>query len=303
MDRALAVFGGGGPALPDHALLSEWLWRFGVALAVAAIGFWLSKLLSRAVDRVLLRFGVEQTLRDFLRGLVHAIGVVVVAVAALDALGVPTTSLLAVLGAAGLAIGLALKDSLSNIASGVMLIVLRPFRAGDAVLVAGTEGIVEQVRIFQTVLRTPQNHDVILPNSQITSAPIINYTARSQRRIDLTVGVGYGDDIGTARSVLLGLATAHAQVLDEPAADVLVSNLGESSVDLTLRAWVGTPDYITARSDLIEAIHRDFTRAGVSIPYPQRDLHVYHHDADGRPLPQILAAVDDPYPASTPPTR
>ena len=303
MDRALAVFGGGGPALPDHALLSEWLWRFGVALAVAAIGFWLSKLLSRAVDRVLLRFGVEQTLRDFLRGLVHAIGVVVVAVAALDALGVPTTSLLAVLGAAGLAIGLALKDSLSNIASGVMLIVLRPFRAGDAVLVAGTEGIVEQVRFFQTVLRTPQNHDVILPNSQITSAPIINYTARSQRRIDLTVGVGYGDDIGTARSVLLGLATAHAQVLDEPAADVLVSNLGESSVDLTLRAWVGTPDYITARSDLIEAIHRDFTRAGVSIPYPQRDLHVYHHDADGRPLPQILAAVDDPDPASTPPTR
>ena len=303
MDRALAVFGGGGPGLPDHALVSDWLWRFGVAVAVAAVGFWLSKLLSRAVDRVLLRFGVEQTLRDFLRGLAHAIGVVVVAVAALDALGVPTTSLLAVLGAAGLAIGLALKDSLSNIASGVMLIVLRPFRAGDAVLVAGTEGIVEQVRIFQTVLRTPQNHDVILPNSQITSAPIINYTARSQRRIDLTVGVGYGDDIGTARSVLLGLATAHAQVLDEPAADVLVSNLGESSVDLTLRAWVGTPDYITARSDLIEAIHRDFTRAGVSIPYPQRDLHVYHHDADGRPLPQILAAVDDPDPASTPPTR
>ena len=303
MDRALAVFGGGGPGLPDHALVSEWLWRFGVAVHLAAIGFWLSKLLSRAVDRVLLRFGVEQTLRDFLRGLVHAIGVVVVAVAALDALGVPTTSLLAVLGAAGLAIGLALKDSLSNIASGVMLIVLRPFRAGDAVLVAGTEGIVEQVRIFQTVLRTPQNHDVILPNSQITSAPIINYTARSQRRIDLTVGVGYGDDIGTARSVLLGLATDHAQVLDEPAADVLVSNLGESSVDLTLRAWVGTPDYITARSDLIEAIHRDFTRAGVSIPYPQRDLHVYHHDADGRPLPQILAAVDDPDPASTPPTR
>ena len=303
MDRALAVFGGGGPALPDHALLSEWLWRFGVALAVAAIGFWLSKLLSRAVDRVLLRFGVEQTLRDFLRGLVHAIGVVVVAVAALDALGVPTTSLLAVLGAAGLAIGLALKDSLSNIASGVMLIVLRPFRAGDAVLVAGTEGIVEQVRIFQTVLRTPQNHDVILPNSQITTSPIVNFTARPQRRIDLTVGVGYGDDIAVARTVLLALAAAHPKVLADPATDVLVSNLGESSVDLTLRAWVATPDYIAAHSDLTEAIHRDFARAGVSIPYPQRDLHVYHHDADGRPLPQILAAVDDPDPASTPPTR
>ena len=244
MDRALAVFGGGGPGLPDHALVSEWLWRFGVAVAVAAVGFWLSKLLSRA----------------------------------------------------GLAIGLALKDSLSNIASGVMLIVLRPFRAGDYVLVAGTEGTVEQVRIFQTVLRTAQNHDVILPNSEITTSPIVNYTARPQRRIDLTVGVGYGDDIGTARDVLLALAAAHPKVLAEPATDVLVSNLGESSVDLTLRAWVATPDYAVARSDLIEAIHRDFARAGVSIPYPQRDLHVYHHDADGRPLPQLAAAVDDPDP-------
>ena len=287
MDRVAGMFGGGGPALPDHAVVSEWLWRFGIAVAVAAIGFWLSKLLSRAIDRLLLRFGVEQTLRDFLRGLAHAIGVVVVAVAALDALGVPTTSLLAVLGAAGLAIGLALKDSLSNIASGVMLIVLRPFRAGDYVLVAGTEGTVEQVRIFQTVLRTAQNHDVILPNSEITTAPIVNYTARPQRRIDLTVGVGYGDDIGTARSV------------PDPVTDVLVSNLGESSVDLTLRAWVATPDYVAARSDLIEAIHRDFARAGVSIPYPQRDLHVYHHDADGRPLPQLAAAIDDPDPAPT----
>ena len=303
MDRALGVFGGGGPGLPDHALVSEWLWRFGVALAVAAVGFWLSKVLSRAVDRVLLRFGVEQTLRDFLRGLSHAIGVVVVAVAALDALGVPTTSLLAVLGAAGLAIGLALKDSLSNIASGVMLIVLRPFRAGDAVRVAGVDGVVEQVRIFQTVLRTAQNHDVILPNSQITTSPIVNFTARPQRRIDLTVGVGYGDDIAVARTVLLALAAAHPKVLADPATDVLVSNLGESSVDLTLRAWVATPDYIAAHSDLTEAIHRDFARAGVSIPYPQRDLHVYHHDADGRPLPQVTAAVDDPDPATPRPPR
>ncbi|MFY2764807.1 mechanosensitive ion channel family protein [Arenimonas sp. MALMAid1274] len=278
----------------QQAMASDWLMRIGLALLVAGVGFWLARLLSRALDRGMGRFGVEQILRDFLRGLAYAIGVIVVSVAALDALGVPTTSLIAVLGAAGLAIGLALKDSLSNIASGVMLIVLRPFRAGDAVVVAGQEGIVEQVRIFQTVLRTYQNHDVILPNSQITAAPIVNYTARSQRRIDLPVGIGYDDDLAKAREVLLAIASAHGKVLADPAPDVLVTGLGESSVDLVLRAWVETPDFVTTKSDLTEAVTRDFTQAGVSIPYPQRDLHVYHHDADGRPLAQITAAVDDP---------
>ncbi len=280
--------------LLSQALASGWLLRVGLALLIAGLGLWLARLLSRGLDRVLGRFGVEQILRDFLRNLAYAIGLIVVLVAALDALGVPTTSLLAVLGAAGLAIGLALKDSLSNIASGVMLIVLRPFRAGDAVVLAGQEGIVEQVRIFQTVLRTYQNHDVILPNGQITAAPIVNYTARAQRRIDLPVGVGYDDDLGRARSVLLDLAKAHPKVLPEPAPDVLVSDLGESSVNLVLRAWVDTPEFVTTRSELTEAITVGFARAGVSIPYPQRSLHVYHHDADGRPLPQVTAAVDDP---------
>ena len=277
-----------------RAAASPWLWRIGVALAIALVGLWLARLLSSALDRGMTRFGVESILRDFLRNLAYAIALVVVLVAALDALGVPTTSLLAVLGAAGLAIGLALKDSLSNIASGVMLIVLRPFRAGDAVQVAGQEGVVESVRIFQTVLRAYQNHDIYLPNSQITTAPIINFTSRGERRIDITVGVGYGDDLRHAREVLLGIARANPCVLAEPATDVLVNNLGESSVNLLLRAWVKTPDFVAARSEITEAIHRDFAQAGVSIPFPQRDLHVYHHDADGRPLEQITSAVEDP---------
>lgn len=287
-------FGATASGLLSQALASDWLLRVGLALLIAGLGMWLARLLSRGLDRVLGRFGVEKILRDFLRNLAYAIGLIVVFVAALDALGVPTTSLLAVLGAAGLAIGLALKDSLSNIASGVMLIVLRPFRAGDAVVLAGQEGIVEQVRIFQTVLRTYQNHDVILPNSQITAAPIVNYTARAQRRIDLPVGIGYDDDLGRAREVLLQLAAGNPKVRAEPAPDVLVSDLGESSVNLVLRAWVDTPEFVTVRSELTEGITREFSRAGVSIPYPQRSLHVYHHDADGRPLPQITAAVDDP---------
>lgn len=276
------------------AAASQWLWRIGVALLIGLVGLWLARLLSKGLDRVMLRFGVDQILRDFLRNIAYVVGLVVVFVAALDSLGVPTTSLLAVLGAAGLAVGLALKDSLSNIASGVMLIVLRPFRAGDAVHIAGQDGIVESVRIFQTVLRAFENHDIILPNSQITTAPIINYTARNQRRIDVPVGVGYGDDIRRVRDVLLGIAKANPQVLDDPATDVLVTGLGDSSVNLLLRAWVATPDFVTTRSDLTEAIHRDFGQAGVSIPFPQRDLHVYHHDAEGRPLEQVIQGVDDP---------
>jgi small-conductance mechanosensitive channel len=280
--------------LAGRVAASQWPLRIAVALVIALVGLWLARLLSRALDRGMTRFGVEAILRDFLRNLAYAIALVVVGVAALDSLGVPTTSLLAVLGAAGLAIGLAMKDSLSNIASGVMLIVLRPFRAGDAVQIAGQEGIVESVRIFQTVLRAYQNHDIYLPNSQITSAPIINFTSRGERRIDIAVGVGYGDDIGRARDVLLVIAAGNAGVLAEPATDVLVSGLGESSMDLVLRAWVKTADFIPVRSELNEAIHRDFARAGLAIPYPRRDLHVYHHDADGRPLPQLTSAVDDP---------
>ncbi|HEU0153729.1 MAG TPA: mechanosensitive ion channel family protein [Arenimonas sp.] len=287
---------GTGRDLALQAAQSDWLWRIAMALAIALVGMWLARLLSRGLDRGMGRAGLDQILRDFLRNIAYAIGLVVVFVAALDALGVPTTSMVAVLGAAGLAIGLALKDSLSNIASGVMLIVLRPFRAGDAVQIAGQEGIVERVGIFQTVLRAYQNHDITLPNSEVTTSAIVNFTSRGERRIDVTVGVGYGDDIRQAREVLLGIARANPRVLDEPAADVLVTGLGESSVDLVLRAWVRTPDFVATRSEITEAIHRDFAQAGVSIPFPQRDLHVYHHDADGRPLAQVIAAVDDPDP-------
>ena len=264
------------------------------ALVLFAVGLRIAKWIAGLAERGLARADVEPTAVLFLRKVAYVGLLVMLALAALQVVGVPMTSMIAVLGAAGLAIGLALKDSLSNIASGVMLIVLRPFRAGDAVQIAGQEGIVESVRIFQTVLRAYQNHDIYLPNSQITTAPIVNFTSRGERRIDIAVGVGYGDDIRRAREVLLGIAAGNPKVLAEPATDVLVSGLGESSVDLILRAWVKTPDFVPVRSELNEAIHRDFAQAGVSIPYPQRDLHVYHHDADGRPLAQITSAVDDP---------
>ena len=275
IDFVLGLFGsGGGVALPDHATVSQWLLRAGVALAIAAIGWWLSKLLARAVERGLLRVGVDQILRDFLRGLVHAIGIVVVAVAALDVVGVPTTSLLAVLGAAGLAIGLALKDSLSNIASGVMLIVLRPFRSGDLVLIGGHEGVVEHVRIFQTTLRTPQNHFVYLPNSQITTGPIVNYTAKPQRRLDVAVNVGYDADLGRVRSLLLGLATANPRVLAEPPPEVVVNALADHAVSMHLHAWVPSAEVPAARGELLEAVREQFAGAEIPLFLPRREIAV-----------------------------
>lgn len=266
----------------------------GAAL-ILLLGMWLARRLSRALDRTFERAHMEATLRGFLRNIAYAAMLVIVIVAALQSLGVPTTSVMAVLGAAGLAIGLALKDSLSNIASGVMLIVQRPFHVGDFVQAANLEGTVDQIRVFQTKLRTIDNRLVIVPNSLITTAPIINFTANPQRRIDLAVGVGYEDDLKVARAVLLEVANANPLVLSAPPAEAFVTALGESSVTLELRAWVNTMDYGNARSELTGAVRDRLIERGLNIPYPQRDLHVYHRDADGRPLAEVLArsVVDD----------
>ena len=301
------------PSTDAVAGLNHWLgesltqkaWDLLAAFAIILIGWWLSRWVVKLLDRTLVRFHVDAILRSFLRNAASAVLLVVVFIAALQAFGVPTTSLLAMLGAAGLAIGLALKDSLSNIASGVMLILLRPFKADDAVKIADIEGIVEQVRIFTTHLRTYQNESIHIPNSQITANPIVNLTGKPVRRADIAVGIDYGDRIDRARDVLLRIAAANDKVLETPASDVLVTGLGESSVDLVLRAWIRTADFVQTRSDLIEAVHREFAAAGLTIPFPQRDLHVYHSDADGRPLAEVLMASvqddgDRPDPAPRP---
>lgn len=259
---------------PWEGLLLVWGSRVVSAVLLLLLGLWIARMLANGAQRALERGGMDQMLGGFLRNVAYALLVLVVLVMALGTLGVQTASLLAVLGAAGLAVGLALQGSLSNIAAGIMLITLRPFRAGDYVAIAGQEGTVEQVKIFQTVLRSPNNHLVTLPNSQITGAAIINFTAREQRRADIAVGIGYEQDIAKARKVLLAIAADNVRVLDDPAPAVLVNGLGDSSVDLVLRAWIATPDFVTTRSELTEAVHREFGRAGINIPFPQRDLHV-----------------------------
>lgn len=271
------------------------LMNFTLALLIALIGMWLAKWISRTAYRALTRAGMEATLAGFLRNVAYAVMLVVVFITALQKIGVSTTSLLAVLGAAGLAVGLAMKDSLSNIASGVMLIVLRPFRDGDHVLAAGSEGVVEEIRIFQTRMRTFDNRLIILPNSLITTAPIINYTAKPQRRIEILVGVGYEDDLKQAREVLLGLATSNALILKTPEPFVQVTRLAERSVDVTLYAWTKTKDFGDAKSQLTEGVRSAIIGNGLSLPAAQRELRVYHHNADGSPLTEIAskAIADD----------
>jgi small conductance mechanosensitive channel len=261
----------------EAALTHAWAWHILIGLGIAVIGAWLAGWLARILDRLMRRFAVEDILRNFLRNLAYAIALVIVFIAALDFAGVPTTSLLAVLGAAGLAIGLALKDSLSNIASGVMLIVLRPFHTGDNVQIAGLEGVVESVRIFQTRMVTTDNREIILPNSQITALPIINYTGRGERRVDIPMAMAFGDDLPALRANLLSIARANSKVKVLPEPEVLVTALGESSISVQLRVWVQARDHNAVQAELFEAVLADFSKRGVRIPLPQRELHVHHH--------------------------
>lgn len=275
-------------------LLETWGLKLLSILLILVIGVWIARRLSNGLARVLERSNADPILVSFLRNIVYFGLLIVVVIAAYAQAGFNPASLLAVLGAAGLAIALALKDSLSNFASGVMLILLRPFKAGDYVQIAGLEGTIEQVRVFQTQMRTIDNRVIVLPNSQITTAPIVNFTARPTRRLDLVVGVGYDDDLSAARAALLGVAAASDRVLKEPGADVLVSGLGESSINLTLRAWVATSDVLVAKSELLEGIHRELRERGLSIPFPQRDLHVYHHGTPPTAMPKAVQdALDD----------
>ena len=246
------------------------------AILIFIVGSWLARLLARVLDGVLQRARVEPTLAKFLCRIGHALIMVVVAVAALDRLGVNTTSLAAVLAAAGLAVGMALQGSLSNFAAGIMMVVFRPFKVGDLVETGGARGVVEEIHIFNTLLRTADNVLVIIPNSSITGGNITNFSTKPTRRVDLVVDCGYGDDLRGVKQFLLDLLANHPRVLKEPAPVVAVGDLADHSVQLLVRPWVVTSDYLSVRCELIELIKLGFDEHGYQIPFPQRDIHVYH---------------------------
>ena len=262
-------------------MLADWGIKIVLALLIYLVGKWVARKLTKLVRKLMQRAEVDETLISFLSNIVYAILLAAVVLAALDSLGVPVTSLLAVLGAAGLAVGLALKDSLGNFAAGVMLVLFRPFRKGDFVEAGGVAGTVDDVRIFSTVLTTPDNKQITIPNGQIGAGSITNFSAREQRRVDLVFGVSYADDLKVARRVLTELCANHPLVLDDPATNIFVLNLGDSSVDFAVRPWARTGDYWTVYGDLLEQGKVALEAAGCSIPYPQRDVHL-HGDAGAR---------------------
>jgi len=263
----------------DTNVLLAWGWRIVAALLIFVIGRWVARMIRNAVKKVMVGRGLDPMLVGFLGAILYSILLVAVIIAAVGQLGIQTTPLVAVLGAAGLAVGLALQNSLGNFASGVMLVLFRPFAKGDFVEAGGTSGTVEEVSIFTTVLNTPDNRRVIVPNGQITNDTITNYSAYDTRRIDLVIGVDYGDDLKTARSTIETTIRAHDKVLDDPEPIVWVMELADSSVNFAVRPWVAAADYWQVRNELLEQLKNDLEAAGCSIPFPQRDVHL--HSVDG----------------------
>ena len=262
-------------------MLTDWAIKIILALVIYVIGKWVAKRVTAFVQKLMNLRKADATLISFLSNVVYGVLLVAVILAALDTLGLPVTSLVAVVGAAGLAVALALKDSLGNFAAGVMLVMFRPFIKGDFVEAAGVTGKVDEVRIFMT---TPDNKQIIVPNGQVAAGTITNYTAHDTRRVDLVFGVGYDDDLKVAREVLTRICKNHPLVLDDPETSILILNLGESSVDFAVRPWARTADYWTVWNDLLEQGKFELEAAGCNIPFPQRDVHLYN----ANPAPQSL---------------
>ncbi len=244
------------------------------AILILIIGLWLAKKARALFVKVLTDREVDVTLVKFFANILHGAVVVFVAIAAIGKLGIETTSLAAVVASAGLAIGLALQGSLSNFASGVLLILFKPFKVGDTVKAGSEMGVVVEVGLLATELKTLDNIKMILPNSTILNGPIANFSANSTRRIDMTIGVGYSDDLNKAKQILVDLIAADERILKEPEPQVMVANLGDSSVDFVVRPWVNTPDFWSVKCDLTKKIKETFDAEGIHIPFPQRDVHL-----------------------------
>lgn len=246
-----------------------------IALAIFVIGKWLAKRLQNVLEALLRKRNVDEVLVDFLGTIVFALVIIAVVVAAFDQLGIPATSFMAIIGAAGLAIGLALKDSLSNFASGVMLVLFRPFTKGDFIDAGGITGTVDEISLVSTMLTTPDNKLITVPNAMIYQSAITNFSAMENRRLDMVFGVGYDDDLKVVAGVLEKICSEHPKVLDEPATGIFISNLGDSSVDFAVRPWVKGDDYWGVRAEILETAKIELEAAGCNIPYPQTDVHLH----------------------------
>lgn len=249
--------------------IAPWLIKITLAGVIAAVGYLIAKYTTPVLKGALKRTGLDAMLVGFITAIVRAIFLLFVAIAALSQLGLDTTSLVALVGAAGIAVGLALKDSLGNFAAGVMILLFRPFKSGDFIISGNIMGVVNEISIFHTRMHNPENVEMIVPNSVLYSNPITNFSVRDTRRLELAVGIDYSDDIETAKQIIRQVFDNEPRVLQDPAPVILVQEFGASSVDLLVRPWVNSADMPIIKSDLQQKIKEAFDSNGITIPFPQ----------------------------------
>ena len=247
------------------------------AIAIFIIGRWVAKGFQSLTKKLMDKKNVDPTITGFVGNLTYMALLVFVILAALGQLGIQTTSFIAILGAAGLAIGLALQGSLSNFAAGFLMLIFKPFKVGDYIEAAGVDGTVEMIQIFTTTLKTPDNKTIIIPNAGVTNGNIVNYTVKGTRRVDMVFGISYKDDIEKAKQIMADVLGKDDRILKDPPIQIAVSELADSSVNFVVRPWASIENYWGIYFDAMENIKKAFDEAGVSIPYPQRDVHMYEH--------------------------
>ncbi|MEH6588861.1 MAG: mechanosensitive ion channel domain-containing protein [Halioglobus sp.] len=267
------------PDSPDiNILITNYAMPWGIKIILALLIFYVGRMVASAVvsmmGKILRKQEMDEMLVRFICSILRWVLLLFVIIAALSQLGIDTTSLIALLGAAGLAIGLSLQSSLSNFAAGVMIIVFRPFNKGDFVEVAGATGVIDNISIFTTTMTTPDNKEVIVPNGSILNGNITNYSARDTRRVDMVFGISYDDDLRKAKAILEEIIAADSRVLADPAPVIALSELADSSVNFIVRPWANAGDYWNLMWDTTESVKLKFDEAGISIPYPQMDVHM-----------------------------
>ncbi|RLB72472.1 MAG: mechanosensitive ion channel family protein [Deltaproteobacteria bacterium] len=263
--------------------LIELIQSYGLPLIWAAVVFVIgrigARIISNVVAKMMIKGQVDETLVKFVKSVTYIALMIFVTLAALGKLGIETTSFAAILAAAGLAIGFALQGTLGNFAAGFMLILFRPFRVGDFVEAGGVAGVIEEIQIFSTKMRSGDNKEITVPNGQIIGSTITNYSAKETRRVDLVIGVGYNDDLKKVRAVLEDILNSDERVLKDPAPTIGVSELADSSVNFVVRPWVKSGDYWPVLFDTQETVKLRFDAEGISIPYPQQDLHIVKEES------------------------
>ena len=246
-----------------------------LAIVVWVVGSWLIKLLAGGFGKAMDKGGTDPSLKPFLKGLAVGLLKVMLVISVLSMIGIQMTSFIAVLGAAGLAVGMALSGTLQNFAGGVMILIFKPFKNGDVIEAQGFIGSVSEIQIFNTILKTPDNKTIVIPNGGLSTSSMVNYSTEELRRVDWTIGIGYGDDVDKARQVIKKLSDEDSRILKDPEVFIAVSELADSSVNFAVRAWVNAADYWGVFFDMNEKVYKTFGLEGLNIPFPQMDVHVH----------------------------